>query len=80
MAVHSQTTEIPKCPDGWGSLWLGYSFAMVRVCLILAPIDECLAVLNEILGFRFVVSVRRTPTEFPSLVAVLMVKMLSWQY
>lgn len=26
MAVHSQTAEVPSCPEGWNSLWSGYSF------------------------------------------------------
>ena len=30
IALHSQTREIPSCPDGWESLWIGYSFAMVH--------------------------------------------------
>merc|ERR1712004_325290 len=25
-AVHSQTNEVPACPNGYRSLWLGYSF------------------------------------------------------
>lgn len=29
LAVHSQSAEIPDCPRGWESLWIGYSFAMV---------------------------------------------------
>lgn len=29
MAVHSQTIQIPQCPQGWSSLWIGYSFVMV---------------------------------------------------
>lgn len=29
IAVHSQTIDIPDCPSGWSSLWIGYSFAMV---------------------------------------------------
>lgn len=28
MAVHSQTIQIPPCPNGWSSLWIGYSFVM----------------------------------------------------
>lgn len=28
IAVHSQTIQIPNCPAGWSSLWIGYSFAM----------------------------------------------------
>jgi len=28
IAVHSQDDHIPDCPDGWGSLWIGYSFVM----------------------------------------------------
>jgi len=30
IAVHSQTIMIPPCPQGWDSLWIGYSFVMVR--------------------------------------------------
>merc|ERR1711973_562064 len=29
IAVHSQSVNIPDCPRGWGSLWIGYSFVMV---------------------------------------------------
>lgn len=29
MAVHSQDMNVPNCPRGWESLWMGYSFAMV---------------------------------------------------
>ncbi|KAJ8274367.1 hypothetical protein COCON_G00089920 [Conger conger] len=28
IAVHSQTSETPVCPQGWGSVWTGFSFAM----------------------------------------------------
>uniref|UniRef100_H9GJ24 Collagen IV NC1 domain-containing protein n=2 Tax=Anolis carolinensis TaxID=28377 RepID=H9GJ24_ANOCA len=28
IAVHSQTIQIPQCPPGWNSLWIGYSFMM----------------------------------------------------
>lgn len=28
IAVHSQDSEIPRCPLGWRSLWIGYSFLM----------------------------------------------------
>ncbi|KAK2488427.1 hypothetical protein MC885_004441 [Smutsia gigantea] len=28
IAVHSQTIQIPRCPQGWDSLWIGYSFMM----------------------------------------------------
>uniref|UniRef100_A0A493TGD3 Collagen IV NC1 domain-containing protein n=1 Tax=Anas platyrhynchos platyrhynchos TaxID=8840 RepID=A0A493TGD3_ANAPP len=28
IAVHSQEASIPRCPDGWRSLWIGYSFLM----------------------------------------------------
>ncbi|NXC83819.1 CO4A3 protein, partial [Cercotrichas coryphoeus] len=28
IAVHSQTTVVPACPDGWMSLWKGFSFVM----------------------------------------------------
>lgn len=30
LAVHSQDMNIPNCPRGWESLWMGYSFAMVN--------------------------------------------------
>lgn len=30
IAVHSQDVSIPHCPVGWRSLWIGYSFLMVR--------------------------------------------------
>lgn len=30
IAVHSQSHAIPHCPNGWESLWIGYSFLMVR--------------------------------------------------
>ncbi|CAG0886337.1 unnamed protein product [Darwinula stevensoni] len=28
IAIHSQSLNIPDCPVGWSSLWIGYSFAM----------------------------------------------------
>lgn len=28
IAVHSQEETIPDCPEGWVSLWIGYSFVM----------------------------------------------------
>ncbi|RXM36828.1 Collagen alpha-3(IV) chain [Acipenser ruthenus] len=28
IAVHSQTTTTPPCPNGWNSLWTGFSFVM----------------------------------------------------
>ncbi|KAH0624023.1 hypothetical protein JD844_007310 [Phrynosoma platyrhinos] len=28
IAVHSQTTFVPPCPQGWQSLWKGFSFVM----------------------------------------------------
>lgn len=33
IAVHSQILAVPECPIGWESLWIGYSFAMVRLLL-----------------------------------------------
>lgn len=36
IAVHSQTIQIPRCPQGWDSLWIGYSFMMVRNTLPLS--------------------------------------------
>ncbi len=29
VAVHSQTMDVPNCPDNWVELWIGYSFVMV---------------------------------------------------
>jgi collagen type IV alpha len=29
IAVHSQSLQIPECPSGWESLWIGYTFVMV---------------------------------------------------
>lgn len=31
VAVHSQDQSIPSCPPSWRSLWIGYSFLMVRL-------------------------------------------------
>jgi len=28
LAIHSQALTIPPCPNGWSSLWMGYSFVM----------------------------------------------------
>ncbi|XP_017462550.1 PREDICTED: collagen alpha-1(IV) chain-like, partial [Rhagoletis zephyria] len=28
IAMHSQNTDIPDCPEGWDGLWTGYSFFM----------------------------------------------------
>lgn len=33
IAVHSQSLTLPECPNGWGSLWIGYSFVMVITLL-----------------------------------------------
>lgn len=30
ISIHSQTIQIPDCPQRWESLWTGYSFVMVR--------------------------------------------------
>lgn len=32
IALHSQSDEIPHCPDNWSRLWDGYSFVMVNIC------------------------------------------------
>lgn len=29
IAVHSQTIQVPSCPQFWETLWIGYSFMMV---------------------------------------------------
>ncbi len=31
IAVHSQSMNIPECPNGWDGLWIGYSFFMVFI-------------------------------------------------
>lgn len=31
MAVHSQDVSTPDCPNGYESLWRGYSFMMVSI-------------------------------------------------
>ena len=31
VALHSQTLNVPECPDNWDYLWEGYSFVMVRI-------------------------------------------------
>ncbi|MPC23030.1 Collagen alpha-2(IV) chain [Portunus trituberculatus] len=28
IAVHSQSLSVPDCPQGWSSMWIGYSFVM----------------------------------------------------
>lgn len=30
ITVHSQSVQVPDCPDGWDPLWRGFSFLMVR--------------------------------------------------
>lgn len=30
ITVHSQSVQLPDCPDGWEPLWRGFSFLMVR--------------------------------------------------
>lgn len=31
ITLHSQTTQVPDCPQGWYGLWIGYSFLMVCI-------------------------------------------------
>ena len=49
IAVHSQTIDVPLCPRGWRGLWIGYSFAMVRLPE-LAPLSlsVCLSVCTSL--------------------------------
>lgn len=44
IAVHSQMSNQPECPPSWRSLWTGYSFLMVSVCLFspLVPSEQSL--------------------------------------
>lgn len=30
LAVHSQSLQVPECPNGWEGLWIGYTFMMVN--------------------------------------------------
>ena len=39
MAVHSQDMNIPECPNGWNGLWIGYSFAMVKITIQWTPFN-----------------------------------------
>lgn len=39
IAVHSQSLALPDCPQGWSSLWIGYSFIMVSLCFLLCMND-----------------------------------------
>ena len=34
IAVHSQDINVPQCPPQWDSLWIGYSFTMVRTPVV----------------------------------------------
>lgn len=43
IAVHSQTIQIPHCPQGWDSLWIGYSFMMVWNMLSCLCYHSCLS-------------------------------------
>ena len=36
IAVHNQDMNIPECPANWQPLWMGYSFAMVGMALIVS--------------------------------------------
>lgn len=38
LAVHSQSLNIPDCPQGWTGLWIGYSFLMVRILFFIVKI------------------------------------------
>lgn len=31
VALHSQSSDIPDCPESWELLWTGYSFLMVSI-------------------------------------------------
>ena len=37
VAIHSQDTSTPQCPPKWRSLWMGYSFLMVRITMYFWP-------------------------------------------
>lgn len=47
IAVHSQSMDIPYCPEDWEELWIGYSFVMVTQL----PIDFTSNIIDEISGW-----------------------------
>jgi len=57
IAVHSQTIDVPLCPRGWRGLWIGYSFAMVRLLyqsVFLGCFSTCctpVTITTQFLGF-----------------------------
>lgn len=40
ITLHSQTTDVPQCPNGWDGLWQGYSFIMV--CYLNLNPNDCI--------------------------------------
>lgn len=80
IAVHSQTIQIPSCPPGWDSLWIGYSFMMVRIaphsrsdCYLFVSSSSCfrtllkssMVVIRESLYLQLLTLVARISNNFP---------------
>lgn len=53
VALHSQDQTIPPCPLNWRSLWIGYSFLMVRkrVCGYIDMLLSSSFCILEVQGF-----------------------------
>ena len=41
---HSLTTKLPKCPDGWESLWVGFTFTKLDVSSVCVCVCMCVCV------------------------------------
>lgn len=53
IAIHSQTIMIPPCPHGWDSLWIGYSFVMVRRDMIRSQCGYMYVTEAQVVKFRY---------------------------
>ena len=61
LALHSQSMDVPKCPQNWQELWIGYSFIMVsedsrkqhKTCAKKKPVAKYTK-LNPLSHFHFV--------------------------
>jgi hypothetical protein len=47
IAVHSQSLQVPECPNGWEGLWIGYTFVMVRIVFKIMLIILIMSFLNS---------------------------------
>ena len=48
IAMHSQSMDIPNCPDNWIELWNGYSFVMVGLRCYNYKIKSSLLIVQKI--------------------------------